>query len=91
MKSKKITFEETLVNLILPYILQPEQGTAEFIIIQILNEIKEEFSYSCNNCLDQMDEFYGRMYGAERIDTDNLELIINNLEIMRQSKKEEEE
>lgn len=89
MKPGKNIFEEKLVNIITPYILQPEQGTAEFIIIEVLNEINDKLSYTCNNCLNEMDEFYGRIYGASKIDVESIETVIYNLQCMRECKKEE--
>lgn len=89
MKPRKNTFEEELVNIITPYVVQPEQGTAEFIIIEVLNKINDKLSYTCNNCLNEMDEFYGRMYGASKIDVESIEAVIYNLECMREYKKEE--
>ena len=90
MKQKNITFEEKLVDIITPYVLQPEQGTAESIIIEILNKIIDEMSYSCNTCLNEIDEFYGRMYGAQRIDVDGIESLVYNLQIMREIKTREQ-
>ena len=55
MKPRKNTFEEELVNIITPYVVQPEQGTAEFIIIEVLNKINDKLSYTCNKCLNEME------------------------------------
>lgn len=88
MAKKKLTNAEQLVNDITPYVIQPESGTAEFVVRHILQYLIDNF-YEYFPELDDEDEFYGKLYGSHgKIEVERLENMITQLDIMETIKKE---
>jgi hypothetical protein len=87
MTKKKLTYAEQLVNILTPYVVQPESGTAEFVIHRILQYLIDNF-YEYFPELQDEDEFYEKLYGSHgKIEVEILENLITQLQYMETTKK----
>ena len=89
MPKKKLTDAEQLVNDLTSYVVQPESGTAEYVIRHILQYLIDNF-YEYFPELQDEDEFYERLYGSHgKIEVERLESMITQLQTMETIKKEQ--
>ena len=89
MTKKKLTDAEQLVNDLTPYVVQPESGTAEFVICHILQYLIDNF-YEYFPQLEDEDEFYEKLYGSHgKIEVEILERMIAQLQTTETIKKKQ--